>query len=156
MQVEFVVPDPADTEHDFVFDQADTDEEFVERFRPTAITLAGQATGAEALANIAEAFRTQYRLDSSVPSGANAGILELLLASSKEGTEEQYVAAFVLLADALGARARIAIGYVLPPGNGCDHDRSTPAPGPRCGPRTPAGSRSMSFRPTSPPLIPSR
>ena len=118
MQVEFVVPDPADTEHDFVFDQADTDEEFVERFRPTAITLAGQATGAEALANIAEAFRTQYRLDSSVPSGANAGILELLLASSKEGTEEQYVAAFVLLADALGARARIAIGYVLPPGNG--------------------------------------
>ncbi len=118
MQVEFVVPDPADTEHDFVFDQADTDEEFVERFRPTAIALAGQATGAEALANIAEAFRTQYRLDSSVPSGANAGILELLLASSKEGTEEQYVAAFVLLADALGARARIAIGYVLPPGNG--------------------------------------
>ena len=107
------MPDPDDTEHDFVFDQAGTDDEFVERFRPTAITLAGQATGAEALANIAEAFRTQYRLDASVPSGANAGILELLLSSSKEGTEEQYVAAFVLLAEALGARARIAIGYVL-------------------------------------------
>ena len=129
MQLEFVVPDPADTEHDFVFDQADTDEEFVERFRPTAITLAGQATGAEALANIAEAFRTQYRLDSSVPSGANAGILELLLSSSKEGTEEQYVAAFVLLADALGARARIAIGYVLPPGEDVittEHARAWP------------------------------
>ena len=81
------------------------------------------------MANIAEAFRTQYRLDTSVPSGANAGILELLLSSSKEGTEEQYVAAFVLLADALGARARIAIGYVLASGEDLittEHARAWP------------------------------
>ncbi|MGE3686609.1 MAG: transglutaminase domain-containing protein [Acidimicrobiia bacterium] len=114
VHLELAVPDPDDIDHDFTFEPADTDEEFVSRFRPTAIALAGQATGAEALANIAEAFRTQYRLDPTVPSGANAGILELMLSTSKEGTEEQYVAAYALLADALGARARIAVGYVLP------------------------------------------
>jgi protein-glutamine gamma-glutamyltransferase len=114
VRVELSLPDAADTDHDFVFAADSEDEDLLGRLRPTAVALAGQATGQEALANIAEALRTQYRLDPVAPSGANVGILETMLSTAKEGTEEQYVAAFALLAESLGARARVAIGYVLP------------------------------------------
>ena len=96
--------------------EIDDADELLVRLRATAIELAGQTVDPnDQLTRLAEALRSSYRLDPTAPSAVNAGVLERMLATTREGTEEQYVAAFTLLARSLGARARVAIGYVLPP-----------------------------------------
>ncbi len=79
-----------------------------------AESLAGAGTLVERLDALEAALRTEYELSPAAPSGTNIGLLEYTLRSSRQGTAEQYSAAFVLMARTLGARARLAIGYRAP------------------------------------------
>lgn len=79
----------------------------------TTGTPEGGRTGlAGDLDRLAAALRANYSVNPSSPVSVNAGALRAVLESSAQGAEEQFVAAFVLLARSLGADARIGVGYV--------------------------------------------
>ena len=63
---------------------------------------------ADALKNL---LLNKYLLDSKAPSGHSLGGLELFLENSKAGRAEQFVAAYGLLAAAVGLPVRIAVGF---------------------------------------------
>ena len=79
-----------------------------------AESLAGEGTLVERLGALEAALRDDYLLARDAPAGTNIGLLEYTLRSSRQGTAEQYVSMFVLMARTLGARARLAVGYVVP------------------------------------------
>jgi Transglutaminase-like superfamily/TgpA N-terminal domain len=83
----------------------------------SAVRLAGSEGGMyERLRALENTLKTTFQLDTEGSAGVNAGSMRLFVETTTQGTEEQFVAAFTLLARSLGARARIAVGYVAPPG----------------------------------------
>jgi transglutaminase-like putative cysteine protease len=83
---------------------------------PEIATLATRITqGAETdlrrAQRIAEFLITDYQLDPDAPAGHSIGILDLFLNDVKRGRDEQFVAAFALLADSIGLPVRVAVGF---------------------------------------------
>jgi transglutaminase-like putative cysteine protease len=79
----------------------------------TQIT-AGAQTDYERALRIAEHLRESYDLDSEAPAGHTLGQLRLFLEQTQRGREEQFVAAYGLLATAVGLPVRISVGWALP------------------------------------------
>ncbi len=104
-------------------DVGDPADEVSAAFRSTAEQLIASATtsGAPgdglygALRALEVALRTTYRINRDSPVSTSVGSLKAVLESSRQGAEEQYVAAFALMARSLGASARVAVGYRPPP-----------------------------------------
>ena len=93
---------------------ATVEDDFSAAFQSTAERLAGSGGSTyERLRRLEAALRTDYRLNADGPAGVNAGLLRLFVETNKQGTDEQFVAAFTLMARSLGARARVAVGYLL-------------------------------------------
>jgi len=83
--------------------------------------VAGARTDAERAEAIARHLREQYVLDFDSPPGHSLAVLELFLERTKRGRDEQFVAAYGLLAHAVGLPVRIAVGFqseALPGGGG--------------------------------------
>lgn len=76
----------------------------------TTIT-AGTRTDFERAQAIAVYLRDQYALDPDTPSGHSMAILELFLDRTRRGRDEQFVAAYGVLAAAAGLPVRIAVGF---------------------------------------------
>lgn len=66
---------------------------------------------------IADFLREKYTFDSQAPAGHSLGVLTLFLETSKSGRDEQFVAAYGLLASAVGLPVRIAVGFTATPDN---------------------------------------
>ncbi len=62
-------------------------------------------------ANALRDFLLKYEFDPKVPAGHSLGVLSIFLNSSKRGRAEQFVAAYALLAGAIGLPVRIAVGF---------------------------------------------
>jgi protein-glutamine gamma-glutamyltransferase len=92
------------------------DDEFQTELRDQALRMAGESEDlATQLASVAEVLRDEYSIDPDAAAGTNAGVIRSMLATQR-GTEEQYVVAYALLAQALGADVRIGVGYVMQDG----------------------------------------
>ncbi len=76
----------------------------------TTIT-AGTRTDFGRAQAIATYLRDQYTLDPDTPSGHSMAILELFLDRTRRGRDEQFVAAYGVLAAAAGLPVRIAVGF---------------------------------------------
>lgn len=76
----------------------------------TTIT-AGARTDYERAEALATYLREQYVLDFDSPPGHSIAVLELFLERSRRGRDEQFVAAYGLLATAVGLPVRIAVGF---------------------------------------------
>ena len=58
-----------------------------------------------------------WRLDRNAPGGGQQlALIDRFVSDTNQGTEEQFVTGFVLLARSLGVEARVATGFVVPPG----------------------------------------
>ncbi|MGD9703672.1 MAG: DUF3488 and transglutaminase-like domain-containing protein [Acidimicrobiia bacterium] len=97
---------------------AEADEVFVGGFelppslQELASTItAGATTPYERALRIASHLRDEYRLRNDSPAGHSINVLEVFLESSKTGRDEQFVAAYGLLAAAVGLPVRVAIGF---------------------------------------------
>lgn len=80
----------------------------------TTIT-AGAITDFQRAQAIATYLRDQYALDPETPTGHSLAILELFLERSRRGRDEQFVAAYGVLAAAVGLPVRIAVGFETEP-----------------------------------------
>jgi protein-glutamine gamma-glutamyltransferase len=80
---------------------------------PTATTVTERVRG------IAAKLTTTYQLNSG-PSGPGTqqGLVDKFLRKTKQGTREQFLTGFVLLARSVGAEARVATGYEVTLTNG--------------------------------------
>ncbi len=76
----------------------------------TTIT-AGTRTDFQRAQAIANYLRDQYTLDADTPSGHSMAILELFLDRTRRGRDEQFVAAYGVLAAGAGLPVRIAVGF---------------------------------------------
>lgn len=76
--------------------------------------LAGPGSLTERLAALERSLRDGYQLSEGTAAGVNLGLLQSTLEFSRQGTAEQYVSSFALMARTLGARSRVAVGYRLP------------------------------------------
>jgi transglutaminase-like putative cysteine protease len=76
----------------------------------TSIT-AGARTDAERAQLIASYLRDEFVLDIDSPPGHSIAVLELFIDQSRRGRDEQFVAAYGLLAAAVGLPVRIAVGF---------------------------------------------
>ncbi|MCI0584262.1 MAG: transglutaminase-like domain-containing protein, partial [Chloroflexi bacterium] len=79
----------------------------------TQIT-AGAETDYDRALRIAEYLRDNYALDSESPAGHTLGQVQLFLEQTQRGREEQFVAAYGLLASSVGLPVRISVGWALP------------------------------------------
>lgn len=72
------------------------------------------ATSDQERAELLAAFlRDNYQLDPGAPAGHSLAQLRLFLLTSKAGRDEQFVAAYALLARSIGLPVRIAVGFEL-------------------------------------------
>ena len=72
------------------------------------------ATGDQERAELLAAYlRDNFQLDPQAPAGHSLAQLRLFLLTSKAGRDEQFVAAYALLARAIGLPVRIAVGFEL-------------------------------------------
>ncbi len=62
---------------------------------------------------LATRLATSYKLDDDAPAGHSLPQLRLFLTSTKAGRDEQFIAAYALLARAIGLPVRIAVGVQL-------------------------------------------
>lgn len=86
-------------------------------FTETATTLGGEGTILERLQTIEATMRDEWELDPQAPGGGQQlNLIQRFVEETGRGTEEQFVTAFVLLARSLGVHARVATGFVVPPG----------------------------------------
>jgi hypothetical protein len=76
----------------------------------TTIT-AGTRTDFERAQAIATYLRDQYVLDEDTPSGHSMAVIDLFLDRTRRGRDEQFVAAYGVLAAAAGLPVRIAVGF---------------------------------------------
>lgn len=76
----------------------------------TLIT-AGATSDVERAASIARYLATEYVLDPETPPGHSLAELELFLTRSRRGSDEQFVAAYGVLAAAVGLPVRVAVGF---------------------------------------------
>ncbi len=79
----------------------------------TQIT-AGAETDYDRALRIAEYLRDNHALDSESPAGHTLGQVQLFLEQTQRGREEQFVAAYGLLASSVGLPVRISVGWALP------------------------------------------
>jgi len=77
--------------------------------------VAGARTDYERAEAIARYLREQYVLDFDSPPGHSVAVIELFLERSRRGRDEQFVAAYGLLAHAVGLPVRIAVGFQSTP-----------------------------------------
>jgi transglutaminase-like putative cysteine protease len=80
--------------------------------------VAGATTPYERSLRIASYLQQGYKLVSDVPAGHSLNVLEQFLLVSKTGRDEQFVAAYGVLAAAVGLPVRIAVGFELDPAPG--------------------------------------
>jgi transglutaminase-like putative cysteine protease len=71
----------------------------------------GAETDLRRAQRIAEYLVTEYRLDPDAPAGHSIGVLDLFLSEVKRGRDEQFVAAYALLANSVGLPVRISVGF---------------------------------------------
>lgn len=69
---------------------------------------------------LADFLKRGYRLDPTAPSGETLGQLVTFLTATRTGNLEQFVAAYGLLAGAVGLPVRLAVGWEVPVGPGGD------------------------------------
>ncbi len=82
-----------------------------------AAALAGDADSLVGrLDQLERSLREDYELLPTTSTSSNVGLLEHALQRTRQGTGEQFVAGFVLMARTLGASARISIGYAVQSG----------------------------------------
>ena len=86
-------------------------------FTKTATEIAGDGTVLDQLHSIESTMHDTWELDPNVSgSGQQLALIKHFVEVTKRGTQEQFVTAFVLLARSLGVEARVATGFVVPPG----------------------------------------
>lgn len=83
------------------------------------VTLANSVTSAaatdfERASLLASHLQTNYQLDPEAPPGHGLGQLKLFLQDTRIGRQEQFVAAYGVLAAAVGLPVRISVGWELP------------------------------------------
>jgi transglutaminase-like putative cysteine protease len=78
----------------------------------------GATNDYERALRLAELLNRGYRLDPTAPSGETLGQLVTFLTTTRTGNLEQFVAAYGLLAGALGLPVRLAVGWEVPIGAG--------------------------------------
>ena len=109
------VPSPARSEVAVVATSRRQLDEQAAPLATLAASLAGEEAGlAERLDQLEAALRDGYLLEPNASASSNIGLLEYALEDARQGSAEQFVAGFVLMARTLGASARIAIGYQAP------------------------------------------
>ena len=87
-------------------------------FTETARTIAGDGTVLEQLRALETTMRDDWTLDSEAPGGGQQlTLMNQFVTDTRRGTAEQFVTAFVLMARSLGVNARVATGFVVPPGD---------------------------------------
>jgi transglutaminase-like putative cysteine protease len=79
----------------------------------TTVT-AGAATDFDRAARLAGHLQTSYALDPEAPPGHGLGLLTLFLEDTRVGRREQFVAAYGVLAAAIGLPVRITVGWIVP------------------------------------------
>ncbi len=86
-------------------------------FTDLARSMAGDGTILEQLQAIEDTMHDTWRLDRNAPGGGQQlALIDRFVSDTNQGTEEQFVTGFVLLARSLGVEARVATGFVVPPG----------------------------------------
>jgi transglutaminase-like putative cysteine protease len=78
----------------------------------------GATNDYERALRLAELLKRGYRLDPTAPSGETLGQLVTFLTTTRTGNLEQFVAAYGLLAGAVGLPVRLAVGWEVPTGAG--------------------------------------
>lgn len=72
----------------------------------------------EMLRRIETEMHDDWLLDAEAPGGGQQlALIERFVDVTRRGTREQFVTAFVLLARSLGVEARVATGFIVPPGS---------------------------------------
>ena len=93
-------------------------DEIAQTFAERARELAGDGDLLQQLTAIETTMRTEWVLDSDTAGGGQQlALLERFVSETRRGTREQFVTTFVLFARALGVDARVAAGFVIPPGS---------------------------------------
>jgi transglutaminase-like putative cysteine protease len=75
---------------------------------------AGSGSDAARASAIADYLRTKFERDDESPAGHSAALIESFLLRTKRGREEQFVASYALLANAVGLPVRIVVGFAVP------------------------------------------
>ena len=85
----------------------------VEALRDEAVSAtAGAQTAFEAVALLQEYFISSFEYDAEVPPGHSYGHLGHFVFRSQQGSAEQFAAAFVVMARALGYPSRVVVGFL--------------------------------------------
>ncbi len=84
----------------------------------------GATTDFQRATELATHLATEYQLDQKTAAGHSLPQLRLFLTATKAGRDEQFVAAYALLARAIGLPVRIAVGVELT-ADGSDSEAST-------------------------------
>jgi hypothetical protein len=93
-------------------------DEIAAGFSEQASVIAGEGYIVEQLRRIEAEMRDEWELDPDAPGGGQQlALIKRFIEDTNRGTKEQFVTAFVLLTRALGYDARIATGFVVPPGS---------------------------------------
>ena len=93
-------------------------DEMAGTFTDLATNLGGDGTIFEQLRRIETTMHDEWQLDAQAPgNGQQLALVERFLTDTRRGSEEQFVTGFVLLVRSLGYDARIATGFVVPPGS---------------------------------------
>jgi protein-glutamine gamma-glutamyltransferase len=92
-------------------------DEISKTFEETAREIAGEGTLLEQLRQIESTMQDDWLLDNGAPgAGLQLALMETFVQETQRGSREQFVTAFVFFARSLGIDARIATGFVVPPG----------------------------------------
>jgi hypothetical protein len=75
----------------------------------------GATSDFERAQRIEQFLKKNYALDSTALPGHTLGLLQLFLEQTRRGRDEQFVAAYGILASAVGLPVRIAVGFVPKP-----------------------------------------
>ena len=75
----------------------------------------GATSDFERAQRIEQFLKKNYSLDSTALPGHTLGLLQLFLEQTRRGRDEQFVAAYGILASAVGLPVRIAVGFVPKP-----------------------------------------
>lgn len=95
-------------------------DEIAGAFADAAEELGGDPTDTvlERLRRIETVMREEWQRDDDAPgAGQQLFLIEQFLGETNRGTREQFVTAFVLLARSIGVDARVATGFLVPPGS---------------------------------------
>lgn len=80
-----------------------------------SVITAGAVDDVDRAQRLAAHLQNEYVLDPTAPSGHSAALIELFLTRTKRGTDEQFVAAYGMLAASIGLPVRLAVGFAASP-----------------------------------------